>query len=107
MKKINPTEKQNFTVCHELGNFILRYLGNCFTELRGKSDSVKEREASIFSATILMPAIVLLSKTFYRQDSFQLRGCESSFWYDGYVLHLRCKVSWAPVIGEPNSDFQA
>lgn len=70
-EKYNSTEKQNFTMCHELGHFVLGHSGKCFTELRGKSDSVKEREANIFSATVLMPDIVLLSKIFYRQDSFQ------------------------------------
>lgn len=67
----NSTEKQNFTMCHELGHFVLGHSGKCFTELRGKSDSVKEREANIFSATVLMPDIVLLAKIFYRKDSFQ------------------------------------
>ncbi|RRA63505.1 ImmA/IrrE family metallo-endopeptidase [Streptococcus agalactiae] len=70
-EKDNSTEKQNFTMCHELGHFVLGHSGKCFTELRGKSDSVKEREANIFSATVLMPDIVLLAKIFYRQDSFQ------------------------------------
>ena len=67
----NSTEKQNFTMCHELGHFVLGHSGKYFTELRGKSDSVKEREANIFSATVLMPDIVLLSKIFYRKDSFK------------------------------------
>lgn len=67
----NSTGKQNFTMCHELGHFVLGHSGKCFTELRGKSDSVKEREANIFSATVLMPDIVLLAKIFYRKDSFQ------------------------------------
>ncbi|WP_234701695.1 ImmA/IrrE family metallo-endopeptidase [Streptococcus equinus] len=58
-------------MCHELGHFVLGHSGKCFTELRGKSDSVKEREANIFSATVLMPDIVLLAKIFYRKDSFQ------------------------------------
>lgn len=70
-EKDNSAEKQNFTMCHELGHFVLGHSGKYFTELRGKSDSVKEREANIFSATVLMPDIVLLSKIFYRQDSFQ------------------------------------
>jgi len=68
-EKDNSTEKQNFTMCHELGHFVLGHSGKCFTELRGKSDSVKEREANIFSATVLMPDIVLLAKIFYRKDS--------------------------------------
>lgn len=67
----NPEVKQNFTKCHELGHFLLRHSGSLFTELKGGSDSKHETEANIFSAIILMPAIVLLSKIFYRHDSFQ------------------------------------
>ena len=67
----NPEVKQNFTKCHELGHFLLGHSGSLFTELKGQSDSKHETEANIFSAIILMPAIVLLSKIFYRHDSFQ------------------------------------
>lgn len=67
----NPEVKQNFTKCHELGHFLLGHSGSLFTELKGGSDSKHETEANIFSAIILMPAIVLLSKIFYRHDSFQ------------------------------------
>jgi len=67
----NPEVKQNFTKCHELGHFLLGHPGSLFTELKGGSDSKHETEANIFSAIILMPAIVLLSKIFYRHDSFQ------------------------------------
>lgn len=67
----NPEVKQNFTKCHELGHFLLGHSGSFFTELKGQSDSKHETEANIFSAIILMPAIVLLSKIFYRHDSFQ------------------------------------
>lgn len=70
-EKDNSIEKQNFTKCHELGHFVLGHSGKYFTELRGKNDSVKEREANIFSAFVLMPDIVLLAKIFYRKDSFQ------------------------------------
>ena len=63
--------KQNFTKCHELGHFLLGHSGSLFTELKGGSDSKHETEANLFSAIILMPAIVLLSKIFYRHDSFQ------------------------------------
>ena len=52
-EKDNPIVKQNFTLCHELGHFIL------------------EREANIFSAVVLMPDIVLLSKIYYSCDTFQ------------------------------------
>lgn len=70
-EKENPIVKQNFTKCHELGHFVLRHSGTVFTEIRDKKNSQLEREANIFSAIILMPDIVLLSKIFYRQDSFQ------------------------------------
>lgn len=82
----NPQVKQNFTKCYELGHYILGHSGKYFTELRGKSDSVKEREANIFSATVLMPDIVLLAKIFYRKDSFQkvkeelVVSCEALFY---------------------------
>lgn len=52
-------------------HFLLGHSGSLFTELKGRSDSKHETEANIFSAIILMPAIVLLSKIFYRHDSFQ------------------------------------
>ncbi|MCE2070459.1 ImmA/IrrE family metallo-endopeptidase [Streptococcus thermophilus] len=67
----NPEVKQNFTKCHELGHFFLGHSGSFFIELKDQSDSKQETEANIFSAIILMPAIVLLSKIFYRHDSFQ------------------------------------
>lgn len=70
-EKDNSLVKQNFTKCHELGHFILGHSGSFFTELRGNQNSLREREANTFSAIILMPDIVLLSKIFYRQDSFQ------------------------------------
>lgn len=67
----NPKVKQNFTKCHELGHFLLDHSGRFFTELKDKNDSQPEKEANIFSAIILMPSIVLLSKIFYRHDSFK------------------------------------
>lgn len=66
----NPQVKQNFTKCHELGHFLLNHSGSFFTELKDESDSIFESEANIFSAFVLMPSIVLLSKIFYRHDSF-------------------------------------
>ena len=67
----NPQVKQNFTKCYDLGHYILGHSGKCFTELRGKSDSVKEREANIFSATVLMPDIVLLERFFIEKIAFK------------------------------------
>lgn len=69
-EKENPQVKQNFTKCHELGHFLLKHTGYFFTELKDESDSIFESEANLFSAFVLMPSIVLLSKIFYRHDSF-------------------------------------
>ena len=67
----NPKVKQNFTLCHELGHFILKHDGSYFTESVDNQESILEREANIFSAIVLMPDIVLLSKIYYSCDSFQ------------------------------------
>jgi len=67
----NPKVKQNFTLCHELGHFILRHDGLYFTETIDNPESIIEREANIFSAIVLMPDIVLLSKIYYNCESFQ------------------------------------
>ncbi|WP_221913040.1 ImmA/IrrE family metallo-endopeptidase [Streptococcus halichoeri] len=67
----NPQVKQNFTKCHELGHYMLGHSGKQFTQLSGKKDTVEESEANLFSAYILMPDIVLLSKIYYRLDSFK------------------------------------
>lgn len=66
----NPKVKQNFTLCHELGHFILEH--NCFyfAESVDNQEDVLEREANIFSAVVLMPDIVLLSKIYYSCDTF-------------------------------------
>ena len=66
----NPKVKQNFTLCHELGHFILKHNGFYFTESVDNQEDVLEREANIFSAVVLMPDIVLLSKIYYSCDSF-------------------------------------
>ena len=66
----NPKVKQNFTLCHELGHFLLKHEGSCFTESVDNQENVLEREANIFSAVVLMPDIVLLSKIYYSCDSF-------------------------------------
>ena len=70
-EKDNPLTKRHFTLCHELGHFILRHEGTYFTESIDNQESVIEREANIFSAVVLMPDIVLLSKIYYSCDSFQ------------------------------------
>ena len=66
----NPKVKQNFTMCHELGHFILKHDGNYFAELIDNQENLLEREANIFSAVVLMPDIVLLSKIYYSCDTF-------------------------------------
>lgn len=70
-EKDNPKVKQNFTLCHELGHFLLNHRGTCFTESTENQENILEREANIFSAVILMPDIVLLSKIYYRCDNFK------------------------------------
>ena len=70
-EKDNPIVKQNFTLCHELGHFILKHEGTYFAESIDNQGSILEREANIFSAVVLMPDIVLLSKIFYSCDVFQ------------------------------------
>lgn len=67
----NPVAKRNFTLCHELGHFILKHDGSYFTESVDNQESILEREANVFSAIVLMPDIVLLSKIYYSCDSFQ------------------------------------
>ena len=67
----NPKVKQNFTLCHELGHFILKHDGNCFAESIDNQENLLEREANIFSAVVLMPDIVLLSKIYYNCETFQ------------------------------------
>ena len=67
----NPKVKQNFTLCHELGHFILKHEGNYFTESIDNQENLLEWEANIFSAVILMPDIVLLSKIYYSCETFQ------------------------------------
>ena len=67
----NPVTKRHFTLCHELGHFILKHDGSYFTESVDNQENLLEREANIFSAVVLMPDIVLLSKIYYNYDSFQ------------------------------------
>ncbi|WP_261078602.1 ImmA/IrrE family metallo-endopeptidase [Streptococcus mitis] len=70
-EKDNPIVKQNFTLCHELGHFILKHEGTYFTESIDNQENLLEREANIFSAVVLMTDIVLLSKIYYSCDTFQ------------------------------------
>ncbi|PHV60686.1 hypothetical protein CS005_01220 [Streptococcus macedonicus] len=67
----NPSVRQNFTKCHELGHFLLGHQGSFFTEVTENQLSVEEGEANYFSACLLMPDIVLLSKIFYQKLTFQ------------------------------------
>ncbi|ETS93063.1 PF06114 domain protein [Streptococcus sp. SR4] len=67
----NPKVKQNFTLCHELGHFILKHNGSYFAESVDNQEDILEREANIFSAVVLMPDIVLLSKIYYNCEIFQ------------------------------------
>lgn len=67
----NPVTKHHFILCHELGYFILKHDGSYFTESVDNQESIIEREANVFSAIVLMPDIVLLSKIYYSCDSFQ------------------------------------
>ena len=67
----NPKVKQNFTLCHELGHFVLNHEGSYFAESVDNQEDILEREANIFSAVVLMPDIVLLSKIYYSCDTFK------------------------------------
>ena len=86
-EKDNPKVKQNFTLCHELGHFVLDHNGTCFTESVDNQESLLEREANIFSALVLMPDIVLLSKIYYSCDSFQ--GVQESLEVSKQALYYR------------------
>lgn len=66
----NLKVKQNFTLCHELGHLILKHKGNYFAESIDNQENLLEREANIFSAVVLMPDIVLLSKIYYSCKTF-------------------------------------
>ena len=65
----NPKVKQNFTLCHELGHFTLKHEGSYFAESVDNQKDILEREANIFSAVVLKPDIVLLSKIYYSCDT--------------------------------------
>lgn len=85
----NPQVKQNFTKCHELGHYILGHSGNQFTEMSNNKDTLDESEANFFSAYILMPDIVLLSKIYYRLDSFKQVMTELSVSADALKFRLQ------------------
>lgn len=85
----NPQVKQNFSKCHELGHYILGHSGNQFTEMSNCKDSNNESEANYFSAYILMPDIVLLSKIYYRLDSFKQVMSELSVSADALIFRLQ------------------
>lgn len=85
----NSQVKQYFTKCHELGHYILGHSGKQFTQLNGKKDTIDESEANLFSAYILMPDIVLLSKIYYRLDSFKQVMTELSVSADALEFRLQ------------------
>jgi len=85
----NPQVKQNFTKCHELGHYILGHSGKQFTQLSSIKDTVEESEANLFSAYILMPDIALLSKIYYRLDSFKQVMTELSVSADALKFRLQ------------------
>lgn len=53
-----------------MGHYILKHDGNYFTESIDNQENLLEREANIFSAVVLMPDIVLLSKIYYSCETF-------------------------------------
>ncbi|HEN0128853.1 TPA: ImmA/IrrE family metallo-endopeptidase [Streptococcus agalactiae] len=69
-EKENPISRQNFTKCHELGHILLNHHGNIFLEST-KNKKPIEKEADTFSASILMPDIVLINLIFYQNKHFQ------------------------------------
>ena len=93
-EKDNPKVKQNFTLCHELGHFLLNHSSTCFTESIDNQESLLEREANIFSAVVLMPDIVLLSKIYYSCDSFQ--GIQESLEVSKQALYFRLLRMYLP-----------
>ncbi len=106
----NPLTKRHFTLCHELGHFVLRHEGTYFTESLENQESVIEREANIFSAVVLMPDIVLLSKIYYYCDSFQkvkedLEVSKQVLYYRLIDLLRVCQVSTESAIKEVVSEY--
>lgn len=66
----NSTTRQNFTKCHELGHILLKHKGNIFLESTNNKNKF-EYEADIFSASILMPDIILINLIYYQNKHFQ------------------------------------
>jgi len=87
-EKNNPLTRQNFTKCHELGHIILNHGGRIFTEFN-EVNSINEYEANFFSASLLMPDIVLISKIFFRRDSFQKIKLDLSVSSEALFLRLK------------------
>lgn len=86
-EKDNSIVKQNFTLCHELGHFILDHEGDYFAESIDNQENLIEREANIFSAVVLMPDIVLLSKIYYCCETF--RGIQNKLNVSKQALFFR------------------
>ena len=93
-EKDNPKVKQNFTLCHELGHFLLNHSSTCFTESIDNQESLLEREAKMFSAVVLMPDIVLFSTIYYSCDSFQ--GIQESLEVSKQALYFRLLRMYLP-----------
>ena len=60
-----PRTRQRFTVAHEIGHFVLHPKKDAFVDFRkdrgaGEAKPVRERQADMFAAALLMPRKVLL-----------------------------------------------
>lgn len=69
-EKENSKTRQNFTKCHELGHILLKHKGNVFLESTDNKNQF-EYEADAFSASILMPDIILINLIYYQNKHFQ------------------------------------
>lgn len=69
-EKENSESRQNFTKCHELGHILLKHKGNIFLETKNNKNQF-EYEADIFSASLLMPDIILINLIYYQNKHFQ------------------------------------
>ncbi|WP_192942760.1 ImmA/IrrE family metallo-endopeptidase, partial [Streptococcus dysgalactiae] len=100
----NPLVKQNFTKCHELGHYLLKHQGNFFTEISENQTSPYEVEANYFSACLLMPDIVLLSKIYYQKISYQ--GLITSLMVSSEALMIRLSDLLTNLTGDNRSQVQ-
>lgn len=100
----NATVKQNFTLCHELGHFILKHEGNYFTESFYNHENLLEKEANVFAAVILMPDIVLLSKIYYNCATFQ--QIQNSLEVSKQALYFRLLDLFREYIGDKEHQFE-